>query len=585
VTTFPASSKMPKAVLPNGVVAAGAFLIPCLLCIPRNGVVQIVVLLLAAAGALWVGHHHAIVERYLRKNSRQRWALILGCSFLLSALAIGDLVSARWWVMDDHELASILGSDHQLGFAEMVQSLREHPEVGNLGEFSRVRPTYYIIRHLEAFLWGENLALWYAARVIALGGVFALCWHLLWRWVGGIDAGLLMLMIFCWRMWGDLWSRIGSSETYAMVGIALSVLGVVMSERFASVSRWKNATAWLLIAMGAVISMGCKENFLILAPAVMGYAGWLWYRRKMTVSAITGTLAVASFAVFIALAVVGSLAAEGGVDIYANQRSVSTLMWATIRCLTAHFGAIMLLAIIGLIVFARRIQADERLSRLLPQTTATIWVLAALLALFVSQFAFYDDFNTFSGRYAFPAALAPLLMLPLVVRLRVRYRRIIGEDRQRIRRSVFAMRFAMVLLVGGMGLVMQRHATRHVRQTTAFTNEVLRIATACEAEPETPLVFVSHRPIDYETLYSVASFLRYYSVSNPIYLQLEGYGQETYPRGLQRALAEELQNASVRGDETFRPINELQLDKESIGIGFSEKPAKIACLAEFPCWK
>jgi hypothetical protein len=260
-------------------------------------------------------------------------------------------------------------------------------------------------------------------------------------------------------------------------------------------------------------------------------------------------------------------------------------MWSTFRCLTAHFGAIMLVAIIGLIVFARRIQADERLSRLLPQTKATIWALAALLAMFVSQFAFYDDFDTFSGRYAFPAALAPLLMLPLIARLRVRYRRIIGEDRKRIRRSVFAMRLAIVLLVGGMGLVMQRHAARHVRQTTAFTNEVIRIATVCEAEPEKPVVFVSHRPIDYETLYSVASFLRYYSVSNPIYLQLEGYGQETYPRGLQRALTEELQDVSRRGDETFRPIGELQLDKESIGIGFSQKPSKIACLAEFPCWK
>ncbi len=68
--------------------------------------------------------------------------------------------------------------------------------------------------------------------------------------------------------------------------------------------------------------------------------------------------------------------------------------------------SIMLLAIIGLIVFAGKIRDHKRLSRLLPQTKATIWVLVALLAMFVSQFAFYDDFDTFNRRYAFPAALA-----------------------------------------------------------------------------------------------------------------------------------------------------------------------------------
>ena len=47
---------MPKIVLPSGILAASAFLIPCLLCIPRNGIAQIIVLLLAAAAAVWIGH-------------------------------------------------------------------------------------------------------------------------------------------------------------------------------------------------------------------------------------------------------------------------------------------------------------------------------------------------------------------------------------------------------------------------------------------------------------------------------------------------------------------------------------------------
>ncbi len=401
---------MPKVVLPNGVLAAGAFLVPCLLCIPRNGIAQVIVLLLAAVAALWIGHFHPVVQRYLQQQPRRRWALIVGCSFLFSALAIGDNVFARWWVMDDHELAHLLGSDHQLAFGEMVQSLKEHPEVGAIGSGPRVRPAYYFLRHLEVWLWGDNLVLWYLARVVALGAVFTLCWHLLWRFVGGIDAGLLMLMFFCLPMWSDLWSRIGSSESYAMVGIALSVFGVVLIERGLSnrgksdkpTSKRMDMLAWMLIVTGAVVAIGCKENFLIMLPAVIAYAGTLWYRGKANLLAWASTAVVTVFGLLIAVTVVGSLSTDGGVDIYTNQRSVSTLISATIRCLTVHFGAIMLLTIIGLVVFARRIQGDERLERLLPQTKATTLALVALLVLFVSQFAFYDGFNVFRGRYAFP---------------------------------------------------------------------------------------------------------------------------------------------------------------------------------------
>ena len=587
---------MPKVELPKGVVAAGAFLIPCLLCIPRNGVAQIVVLLLAAVAALWIGHFHPVVQRYLKHQPRQRWALIVGCSFLLSALAIGDNVSARWWVMDDHELARLLGPDHRLEFGEMVQSLQEHPEVGAIGSGPRVRPAYYVIRHAEAWLWGDNLVLWYVARIVALGSIFTLCWHLLWRWVGGIDAGLLMLMIFCLPMWSDLWSRIGSSEAYAMVGMAISLFGVVLSERSLThrgesdsnrrlTCSKQDLLAWLLIVVGATIAIGCKENFLVMVPAVVLYAGAVWYRGKVTPGSLIGTGLVTGLGLLIAWTILGSLSDGGGVDIYAKQRSLSSLTWATIQCLTAHLGAVMLLIIAGLILFARRIEHDGQLSRLLPQTKATTLAMIGLLALFVSQFAFYEKFNAFGNRYAFPAALAPLLMIPLLAQLWLRYRRVRGDRRPEIRSTALKFRLATVLLVCILGLSMQRRSARHVQQSNAFTSELIRVADACESEPDKPVVFVSHRPEDYESLYSVASFLRFYHVSNPIFLQLEGYGRHTYQEGLHGMLTDRLLDASNLGNETFRPIAELQFGQESLSVGFSDRPTEIVCVGEFPCWK
>ena len=98
------------------------------------------------------------------------------------------------------------------------------------------------------------------------------------------------------------------------------------------------------------------------------------------------------------------------------------------------------------------------------------------------------------------------------------------------------------------------------------------------------VVLVSHKPEDYEPLISVARFLRFYNVSNPIYLQLEGYSVETY-QGFLGMLTKILQNVSTQGNETFRPISELPSESELLGVGFSDKPARISCVGEFPCWR
>ncbi len=132
---------------------------------------------------------------------------------------------------------------------------------------------------------------------------------------------------------------------------------------------------------------------------------------------------------------------------------------------------------------------------------------------------------------------------------------------------------------------MQRRTAQHVRESTAFTNELKKIADACQSEPNESVVFVSHDPSDYESLYSVAGFLRFYNVSNPIYLQLEGYEQENFQDGLDRMLTQQLQHASALGNATFRPISELQLREETLGVGFSDQPAAVVCVGEFPCWE
>ena len=578
---------MRTAALPNGALAVGAFLAPCLLCVPRDTVATVALLLIAAIATLWISQYKPLAERYLRQHPRHRVALIIGCSFLFAALAIGPNVFAKWWVMDDHELAVMLGSDHQITLPETIDRLAEHPEVGAIGSRSRVRPAYYVLRYAETWLWGENLFAWYAARVIALGSVVSLCLYLLWRWLGAVDSAIMLLVMSCFRVWADLWSRIGSSETYAMVGIAIAVGGGLILEQLHAKKQSKliAVIGWSGITLGSAVAMGSKENFLVMVPAVMLYAATLAWRSKLDKLAIAGTSLVTLMGLFLAMKITGTLAADGGVDIYAKQRSGKTLLLATIRCMTAHLGAPMLIAIIGMIVWARCANKRERFRSLATHLYRTAIVMAGLLALYVSQFAFYDGASSLNSRYAFPGLLAPFLAVPLLVQSWLKYRRVAGDDRTAIRRTELQMRFGLVTLVCILGIGMLQRSTKHVHNTALFTGELEKLVQQCTSEPDRPLLFVCHKPKDFECLYSVEEFLRFYHVTNPVFLKVDASSLDWQSNELDRSLFSRLVTASEKGDVSFDPLQELSDDQLPLRVGFSVPQDRAAYIGNFPCWR
>lgn len=576
--------------LPSSLLALGAVLAPCLLIVPRDSISGVVLILLAACAVVFVGRYQPIVDRYLSFNPVRRRLLILGGSLLIALLTIGNGVFAQWWVMDDHELALILGDDHSIGWNEAIEQLAQHREVGEIGSYSRVRPVYYVIRYAESWLWGGNLFAWYAARVVAFAAIIALCWSLLWRWVGSVDSGVLLLLIFSFRMWADLWSRIGSSECYAMIGMAIALLGVVGLERITRratrarteqiIGRVLQPTCWIAVAFGTTIAAGCKENFLALIPFVVVYGCWAAAKGRLSRFGVAMISATVLFGGFLAWKILGSLSVQDGVDVYAKQRSVGSLSYAIVQSVTTHLGALMLIVIGGLAIAARKLRRDERYREFVPKIYVSMVSMAALLALFVSQFAFYESFHWFDNRYSFPAAIAVLLAVPLITQLWFSFCHYRGDDRKRIRISKHRVRIAMVLLLIGLGSSMQRRMNRHVTQSEHFTSQVKQIVAKCDQSPEVPVVFVSHGPRDFEALYSVERFLRYYGVSNEVFLRFNG-GSETDSDPLCQVLSDQLELASDQGNEVFAPSAEISASQPVYEVGFSPPADEQGFIATF----
>ena len=73
------------------------------------------------------------------------------------------MTKSQFGLIDDHEIISFLGSDKVYLFNDIVVHLKNF-FIGY--DSSRYRPTYYLLRHTETFLFQADASLWYASRII-----------------------------------------------------------------------------------------------------------------------------------------------------------------------------------------------------------------------------------------------------------------------------------------------------------------------------------------------------------------------------------------------------------------------------------
>lgn len=375
-----------------------------------------------------------------------------------------------------------------------------------------------------------------------------------------------------------------------MIGMAIALVGVLGLERIIPratheqteriIGRVLRPTCWFVVAFGTIVAAGCKENFLALIPFVVAYGCWAAAKGRLSRFGVAMISATVLFAGFLAWKILGSLSVQDGLDVYARQRSLGSLSYAILQSVTSHLGALMLIFIGGLGIAARKLQRDERYREFVPKIYHSMVAMAALLALFVSQFAFYESFYWFDNRYSFPAAIAVLLAVPLITQLWFSFCHYRGDDRKRIRTSKHRVRIAMVLLLIGLGSSMQRRMNRHVTQSQQFTSQVEQIVAKCDRSPEVPVVFVSHGPRDFEALYSVERFLRYYGVSNEVFLRFDG-GSKTVSDPLSQVLSDQLELASDQGNEVFAPSSKISASQPVYEVGFSSPADAQGYIATF----
>lgn len=554
---FPAVLPMLAAVLPVALVALPhdwRF-------VPVHGAVFVAVLAIAWRGRL--------VDRTLEGVPRWRWLLMAAVSTAMVWTLVGASPQANWGMIDDHEIQDFIGPGRdRIPFDELPDLLAVHPEIGSPPfTIPRYRPTYYILRFVECSAWGRHVEPWMILRLSLFVLTATLAFDLLRQWLGFTAGGVALAFLASLWMWPKIFVTLGPAEAYAAPAVMCFAW---IATRILRGPTAAGAGLWAGMAAAALIALGAKENFVILAPLAALLGGIEWYRGRLRFSGTIACGSVVLAALWVAAVVGISIAAQGGRDLYDRPLGLSGFVrsgdGSSLRAIRklAGYGLPLVVATAWMAAAWWRGRATAAEGR---RTLLAVGGVLGIAA--ISQFVFYRGEVFKKCHYDLP-------FVPLVCAIEIGMLTAVAGWRggsaadRRIRRRLVVPGVLAVAAIA-VGGDHARHYTRaYVRETAAFTGMIDQVSAICRAEPDRPVEFFILGDLsgNHEPLHSVVRFLRARSVDNSFFLNPTGLpGGEDVPRASRRD--REIVALSRIGGQSFEPWVQLPQDAFPITVCFS----------------
>jgi hypothetical protein len=524
------------------------------------------------AVTLAVAWRATVVDVELRDAAVRRWLLMGAGCLAVAWLLFGESSRSDWGIFDDHEIHTMIGPGRDaIPATELAARIRSHTECGSPPfTMTRYRPVYYLLRLTEASAWGKDVRGWMVARFVLFICAAVLAFDMLRQWLGFVGGGLALAFFSVLAMWPDIVVHLGPPECYAAgatVAFAWCATRILRSPHAAG------PAVWIALALAGVAAIGCKENFVVLAPLALLVGGIEWRRGRLGAAGIAACLVVSAAAAWVAFVVAAGIIGNGGRDVYHRPIGLGGFVRqgdaSSLRAIRKLVGYGLPLAV-GTCVLAG-VAWQRRRRWPLPQ--AVVPAVGAVLGLVaLSQFFFYRGEVFKKCRYDLPfVPLVCLLLIGLLVAASGWRQGGPGVRRLRRRLLVPGTIALAAMAIGGDSSRAATHA--RVVTTRAFCDALQGIAAACREDPTRPVTFfVNPRaPARYEPVMSVGEYLRSLGITNPLFLSPQGL-----PTSDQMADAvytdRQLAELSASGDLLFQPWSSLPAAAAAIELWFSADP-------------
>lgn len=485
----------------------------------------------------------------------EKYRTVFICLFSLCIVftIFGKNIQAQWGPIDDHEIVSYLGTDQRLSVSELPNILA-NSEATKPGITLRYRPVYQMLRVLEVLLWGNNPTLWYGFRLILLVVSVALVCLVLNRSFGFFLSMLLIIYIFTYQMWADMFARLGPSETYSVLGLALYVFGVDQLIHQMKAKQAVSTSAILTWFIGTFICVGSKENFvLLLIPNLALYAYAFIQKEKSKLFWFASATAMI-WILFVASAF--SMAAfRSGTDVYGRSVGVSRVSVLNTGIRHNQFKEMVLFSVVLAAYAALLFIYKDKHKNLLTAGVISSGIIAFCAMIFLSQYVFYNGDWPNSSRYDFPGVL--VIPVYCIVFLMFWYRVLQTYTMPRVALDglwygAWAGLICITIMRGYVATLVK--VADNVRVTRAYTKQIQETAKILKEQPTRAVVIESGNPWDYEPIYAVSKFLRAYGAKNTLYLRMHNYSPNNVGQGLEKQLATELLDLQTNGGGEYTSL-------------------------------
>jgi hypothetical protein len=476
-------------------------------------------------------------------------------SFSFAIIVLYPNLSAKWSFMDDHEIINYMGKDHQLSFKEIPGMLMK-TEAGFNTSLARYRPVYFLLKLIETAMWGNNPFLWYAFRIAMFGASIFISWLLLGRFLGIIAGGLVCLLFLSHPFWGGPFlMALGPAEHYCLIGLALYC--------FAFVKLWGQETSyannfwWVILAFGAIVCMGSKENFLILLPFTGILVYHVWQCDKLNKISIFINSLYFIFGLFIVIAVIVVLKKNHGVDIYSKSVDLNTRF----EILLSGFFSLshwkiqipfwLSVCFVLCAILFHKYKGNKISEVVLIQMKRLFIAETACVLIWYSQFVFYNGQWPVGGRYDFPGVLAQdlayifLIFSPLAILKNLSS----DFDLQRVIkvvRAVLIISLSLFIMRYGISNYKKLYdeSIAHRNETRQIALVIAQITNAAKSNPGAPIIIVANSVLNIEPVVAIRIFLAANGINNPLVLYLNGLSESRCSSNYELDLFRELRNIS-----------------------------------------
>jgi hypothetical protein len=478
--------------------------------------------------------------------------LIIGILIAIAFFIFEPSLYSQWGILDDHEIVYYSPSSHPMGFSDLIPTLLSKTEISPSSTSPRFRPVYYFLRLVETRLWSsESPFPWYLTRIFIFIFFTSVLYIFFKRFNGRLLGGIITILVATFNFWNGIFSRLGPSETYAIIGFSLFMIGVLVLSK-----NKESNISWFLIMVGTVLAIGSKENMIIILVPELFLFG-LFFRKPINRNIFP--IFMISISILMTFWIVLTLFIRmktNGADFYGNSIEIFDRLFFFGHYFSENYLVMLFLGIvliIGIMGLTRKGFKHLRFRFL-----TLVFGTCGILLLIFSQQYFYS--GSIWGRYNIPYAL----FLPLLLSLVASFVQNLPYNRNKFLSHLTTIGISVVIaifFINPHNLFLLRNISKeYVVITQEFASSMDDIKYFAITNQNSAIVFYGKKPEnDYEKIISYIRFLRSDSVTNDIYIYRDPPAdyKESFSK-LEASLENELGLWSSGGkvDVGVRPIDD-----------------------------